>query len=386
LSIPLEQAVALLDRLEFKSEILSPGSEIRVSVPDHRVDCTGPHDLIEEIARIYGYDRIPHTPMLDEMPPQRGNPDLDLEELVRDVLVDAGLQEIVTYSMTTPAREAMVFAPGTPPDDRPYVTLANAISAERTHMRHTLLAAALDTLAANIRHHSTVALFEINKVYLVGEESSLPDEPRRLTIVITGPREPESWKGGDTTPMDFYDLKGVVEAVVNGLHIEAVRYEPADHPSYHPGRAARLFVGDQIAGSFGEIHPLVGEALDLPRQPVMAAELDFELLAKSARQMFRVRDVPRYPAVTEDLAVSVANDVPAAVVRAAILASGGDLLRSVSLFDVFKGEQIGLGKKSLAYRLTYQADDRTLTDAEVSKVRIHIIDHLRDELGAVLRG
>jgi phenylalanyl-tRNA synthetase beta chain len=130
----------------------------------------------------------------------------------------------------------------------------------------------------------------------------------------------------------------------------------------------------------------VGEALDLPRQPVMAAELDFELLAKSARQMFRVRDVPRYPAVTEDLAVSVANDVPAAVVRAAILASGGDLLRSVSLFDVFKGEQIGLGKKSLAYRLTYQADDRTLTDAEVSKVRIHIIDHLRDELGAVLRG
>jgi phenylalanyl-tRNA synthetase beta chain len=203
---------------------------------------------------------------------------------------------------------------------------------------------------------------------------------------MTGSRDPESWTGGDMTPMDFYDLKGVIETVIAALHLEGVRYEPGDHPSYHPGRAAKLVIGDQIAGSFGEIHPLVREAFDLPAQPVMAAELDYEALAKQARLMFRVSDVPRYPAVTEDLALIVSSDVPAAAVQAALVQSGGALLRSVSLFDVFKGEQIGSGKKSLAYRLTYQADDRTLTDAEVAQVRAGIVRHVQQSLGAVLRG
>ncbi|MGH2593396.1 MAG: phenylalanine--tRNA ligase subunit beta, partial [Anaerolineae bacterium] len=413
-SIPLKQIVRILESLEFKCEVRSPASNpakrgasslqphggasqsptssIRVTVPDHRLDCDGPDDLIEEIARLYGYDRIPRTAMNDEMPPQRSNVDLELEELVRDALVDAGLQEVVTYSMTTPAREAAIFPPGARPDpkgrssDRPYVTLTNPISAERTHMRHTLLASLLETVASNIRHHNAVAIFEINKVYLASEDGPLPDEPRRLAIALTGPREPASWQGGEAAPMDFYDLKGVIEAVVAALHVEAVRYEPGDHPTYTPGRAAKLFVGDGIVGTFGEIHPLVREAFDLPAQPVLAAELDFERLARNARHIYRVSDVPRYPTVTEDLAVIVNADMPAEAVRAAIAASGGELLRGVSLFDLFKGEQIGSGKKSLAYRLTYQADDRTLTDAEVAKVRAGIVRHLQEKLGATLRG
>ncbi|HEY4688140.1 MAG TPA: phenylalanine--tRNA ligase subunit beta [Anaerolineae bacterium] len=416
-SIPLKQIVKILQSLEFRCEVpdpvrktarrsqsatlapalrsgasagvRNPQSTIRVTVPDHRLDCTGPHDLIEEIARIYGYDRIPRTPMYDEMPPQHGNPDLELEELVRDALVDAGLQEVVTHAMTTPAREAMAFAPGTPPDDRPYVMIANPISAERTHMRHSLIAPLLDTLALNVRHHPTVAIFEIGKVYLASEDGPLPDEPRRLAIALIGPREPESWKGSDTAPMDFYDLKGVIEAVLDALHIDGVRYEPGDHPLYYPGRTAKLIVGDRVAGSFGEVHPLVRAAFDLstePAQSVLAAELDFERLAQHAQRMFRVSDVPRYPSVTEDLAVIVDKDVTAEAVRATILESGGTLLRSVSLFDVFKGEQIGSGKKSLAYRLTYQAADRTLTDGEVAQVRQTIVQHLKEKLRAVLRG
>jgi phenylalanyl-tRNA synthetase beta chain len=223
-------------------------------------------------------------------------------------------------------------------------------------------------------------------VYLASEDGPLPDEPRRLTIALTGPREAESWKGGDVTPMDFYDLKGIIEAVIDALHLEGARFEPSDHPSYYPGRAARLVVGENVAGSFGEIHPLVRDAFDLPAQPVLGAELDFELLARHARQTFRVSDVPRYPAVTEDLALIVIASAPAESVRAAIVESGGELLRSVSLFDVFKGEQIGSGKKSLAYRLTYQAGDRTLTDAEVAKARAGIVRHLQDKFGATLRG
>jgi phenylalanyl-tRNA synthetase beta chain len=416
-SIPLGQIVKILESLEFKCEVLGSASRrtrqpkpatrdtryatmvpvakrsgIRVSVPDHRLDCDGPDDLIEEIARVYGYDRIPRTPMSDEMPPQRGNADLELEEIVRDALVGAGLQEVVTHAMTTPTAERRVLAPGTPPDpkgrssDRPYVVLANPISAERTHLRHSLLASLLDTLVLNVRHHPTVMIFEIGKVFLASEDGPLPDEPRRLTIAMTGRREPESWQGGEAGLADFYDLKGVIEAALAALHIAAVRFEPSDHPSYYPGRAARLIVGDRVAGSFGEIHPLVRDAFNLPTQPVLAAELDFELLTQHARPLFRVRDVPRYPTVMEDLAAIVKDDVPAESVRAAIAESGGELLRGVSLFDVYRGEQIGSGRKSLAYRLTYQADDRTLTDAEVARLRAGIVRRLQETLGAVLRG
>jgi len=398
LSIPMRQIVRILESLEFTCEAIRAGAgrsetasrhpqrAIRVTVPDHRLDCAGPHDLIEEIARVYGYDRIPRTPMNDEMPPQRGNPDLDMEERARDALVEAGLQEVVTYSMTTPQREALIFPPGAPPDDRSYVTLANPLSAERTHLRHTLLASLLEVVASNVRHHATVVLFEIGKVYLASEDGPLPDEPRRLAIALAGPREPVSWKGGDNTPMDFYDLKGVVEALLAALHIENARYEPSDHPSYHPGRAAKLILDDRIAGSLGEVHPLVRQAFDIPVQPVLVAELDYEQLARSASRIYHVGDVSRYPAVTEDLALIVRHDLPADVARAAMVQAGGPLLRNVSLFDVYTGEQVGKGRKSLAYRLTYQANDRTLTDAEVAKVRTEIVRSLRESLGAVLRG
>ena len=407
-SIPLRQIVKILESLEFKCEVLESGAArsqqsrpairdrryairdaqyaIRVTVPDHRLDCEGQHDLIEEIARIYGYDRLPRTPMNDEMPPPRGNPDLELEERIRDALVGAGLQEVVTHAMTTPAAERRTLAPGTPPDDRPYVQIVNPISAERTHMRHTLLAPLLEAVSSNLRHHKSVSIFEIGKVYLASEDGPLPEEPRRLTIAMSGPREPESWKGGDVAPMDFYDLKGIVEWVLEMLHIDDARYEPAEHPTYTPGRTTRLVVGDRVVGSFGEVHPLVREAFDLTAQPVLAAELDYEALARHARQMYRVSDVPRYPAVVEDLAVIVDNRAPAEKVRAAIVESGGALLRGVSLFDAYRGEQIGSGKKSLAYRLTYQADDRTLTDAEVAAVRAGIVRHLQTALGATLRG
>ena len=155
-------------------------------------------------------------------------------------------------------------------------------------------------------------------------------------------------------------------------------------PTYYPGRTARLIVGDKPIGLLGQIHPLVREAFDLPDQPVLAAELDIEALAACAPESIRISDVPRFPAVTEDLALIVEDQVRADQVQAAIESVGG-LLKNARLFDVFKGEQIGVGKKSLAYRLTYQAD-RTLTDAEVAKVREQIVKWLREELNAVLRG
>ena len=383
--IEVELIAQILESLEFQSTIQSEKSEVLVTAPDHRTDISGPHDLIEEIGRIYGLDRITLTALHDELPPQRGNPGLEFEERVRDLLVNVGLNEVVAFALTTPQAEAKLL-PGERPDDRPYVTIANPISAERSHMRHTLLAGLLDIASGNVRHHDHVTVFSIDKVYLASEDGPLPDEPRRLAIVMTGPRQPGSWQKTDQAALDFFDLKGIVEAMLAGLRIAGARYEAAEHPSYYPGRTARLLAGERLIGTFGEVHPQVREAFDFPDQPVLAGEFDLEALAAAVSDVSAIADVPRFPAVSEDLALIVEDKVSAEQVLATIMAAGaGTALKTAQVFDVFKGEQIGSGKKSLAYRLKYQAD-RTLTDAEVAQIREQIVLRLREELNAVLRG
>jgi phenylalanyl-tRNA synthetase beta chain len=412
--LPAEEIVRILEALEFRCEIrsakgesevggqtsnltsdLRPPTSITVRTPDHRLDIgtgvVGQADLIEEIARIYGYERIPETQLADRLPPQRGNPALALEERTRDLLAIAGLQEIVTYSLTAPQRERRVLPAAAPPDDQPYVTLTNPIVSDRVVLRHTVLSGVLDVIAHNLRHHERLALFEIGPVYLMGEDDEgLPDEQRRLVIALTGPRDPLAWQGADRGPMDFFDLKGIVETLVAGLPLEGVSYaapEPeAQHPSYTPGRTARLLLDGQHAGWLGEVHPLVREQYDLPAgAAVFAADLDLELLLSRVNERFPVRPVPEYPPVKEDLAVIVDEAVPAARVHDLIAGAGGELLADVTLFDLYRGAQIGAGKKSLAYSLTYQAPDRTLTDAEVAKLRGKIVKRLQEELGATLR-
>lgn len=399
--IPVEEMVRILRALEFKIENADPTHSqfssldaqcLTVTTPEHRLDIEGEHDLIEEIARIYGYDRIPETLMADAMPPTHGNPELDFEERVRDLLVGAGLQEIVTYRLTTPEQEARAYAPGTPADDRPYVTLANPINPERTVMRHTLIGGALETLAANLRHHARVALFEIGAVFLPSEDGLLPEEKPRLAIAMSGARTEPSWRTGnaDGAPvMDFYDLKGVVESLLDGLHLGEVTYEATTHPTYYPGRTAAVRACDAqgtLLGLFGELHPRVREAWALPAdRPVLIADFDLEALHRAVPKDYAVRDVPRFPATIEDLAIVVNEDVPAVAVAQTIRQAGGALLRDVRLFDVYRGEQIGAGKKSLAYSLTYQAEDRTLTDKDVEKLRAKIIRAVEGRLGATVR-
>jgi phenylalanyl-tRNA synthetase beta chain len=406
IDLSLDEIRRILEALEFKCEVvaesanqrfgesahspLSNSQSLLVTVPDHRMDINtgvaGQADLIEEVARVYGYDRIPHTQFDDVMPPQRDNIPLMHEEKARDLLVEAGLQEVITYRLTTPMREALLQAGGAPPDDRPYVTLTNPISPERTSMRHSLLASVLEVMASNARQRDRIWLFEIGQVFLGSEEGPLPDEVRYLVIAMTGPREPESWKDADTSPVDFYDLKGIVESLLNGLHVSGGAFEPMEHPSYHPGRVARLRVNGEHVGMLGQLHPMVQEAFDLPGEaPVLAAEIDFEALSRHIPASHRIGPVPRFPAVRQDIALVVDQNVPAGQVQAAILAAGGPLLADVRLFDVYQGEQIGPGKKSLAYALTFQAEDRTLTDQEVAKVQAKIVSRLEKELGARLR-
>ncbi len=386
LSFSLAEIAGFLEPLEFRCEPVAADT-LRVTVPDHRLDCQYPADLIEEIARVYGYDRIPVIELADRLPPQRANRALELEEKVRDVLVGCGLQEVITYSLTHPAREAALI-PGQGGEAQPpaYVTIANPISPERVVMRRSLLASVLEAAAANLRFQPRVTIFEVGKVFIPAPDAELPDEPRRLAIVMTGPRQDRHWLASAEPDLDFFDLKGVVEALLERLHVTGACYEPADHPSFQPGRTARLRLGETEIGFLGEVHPRVREAFDLPERRVAAADLDLEALLSRVPPGWRVEPISVYPAVLQDLAVVVAEEVPAARVRDLILEAGGFLLKEARLFDVYRGEPVPPGKKSLAYALTFQAPDKTLHEAIVARQVQRIVQRLRQEVGAELRG
>ena len=389
----VKEVVELLESLEFGCEVISDDS-VRVTVPEHRLDCQYPADLIEEVARIYGYDRIPVTEMADRLPPQRANRDLDLEEEVRDVLSACGLQEVVTYSLTNLEREAALDPAQSAADlaAETYVALSNPISQERSVMRHSLLSTVLETAAANLRFRDRVEIFEVGKVFLLQAGEELPEEPYHLAAVMTGPRGGRHWQPTEGPDLDYFDLKGVVETLLARLHVTGVVYEKAQHPTLQQGRTARILVqgpsgaedGVEV-GYVGEINPVVREAFGLPAQRVAAAELDLDVLLSQVPASWFVDPISPYPAVLQDLAVVVDQEVPAAAVQDLIAKAGGFLLKDVSLFDVYEGDPVPEGKKSLAYALTFQAPDKTLRDAIVAKQVRRIVQRLKKELGAELR-
>ena len=399
IDLSAEEIAGLLRRLEF--EVKLGGETITAVAPDHRLDIgegvTGKADVIEEIARIYGYDRIPETRLADQLPPQIGNPMLVKEERVRDRLVVEGLQEIISYRLTTPGREARRIPVDSPPDDKPYVRLANPISADKAVMRHSVLASLLETAEHNARIRERLALFEIGPVFFVSEsgdsstgiDQGLPDELQRLAILLAGPRSLPAWQAADEGRMDFYDLKGLLSSLLEGLHIPDVHYEPGTAPTFHPGKCARILSGEKQLGVFGELHPQVRERYDWPAAfagtPLLAADLDMDMLLALVPALYEIIPVPEFPPVLEDLALVVDESLPAERVAELIRRTGGKVVRDILLFDVYRGEKIGVGKKSLAYGLTYQASDRTLSDKEVAGLRAHILRRLEQELGAKLR-
>ena len=387
LELSLAEIRALLERLEFT--IADKGTHLEVTAPEHRIDIEGSHDLVEEVCRMYGYDRLPATIMQDVLPPQRSNIALDKEERIRDTLVDLGLQEIITYRLTTPEDEAKLLV-STPaqPDDRPYVTLANPITVDRVALRHSLLASALSVAAQNSRFQERLALFEIGQIYLANEDGVLPDELRRLSLVLSGNREVPSWSGEeDPASYDFFDLKGIVEDMLSILHVRGLGIEPAGHPTFRPGRTARLMLFEKQLGIIGELHPLVVEAFDIRGEsPVIAAELDLEVLLPKIKDAFKVDPISPYPPVREDLALIVDRAMPASTVAEVLRKAGGFLLKELALFDVYTGPGIPEDKKSLAYHLTFQAPNKTLTDREMLRQRTRIISQAEQQLGAKLRG
>lgn len=357
---------------------------LRVTVPSHRQDVSIPADLAEEIGRVYGYDRMPHTLLEDELPPQRRNISLEGEEKVRDVLVGCGLTEVITYSMIDRRDEEKLLRTAAPAPQE-YVTVLNPLSAERGHLRRTLLPGLLNTARANLRFTDRVMIFEVGRVFHPRPAQTLPAEPRRVSALLIGPREPQSWQPHDAAPFGFFDLKGIVETLLARLELKEATWERGEHSALHSGRTARLRVAGQEVGLLGELHPLVRAAFDLPNLPVAVMELDLDVLLAGWGAAEPMADISTQPAIYEDLAIVVDDATPAAQVAGLIRQAGGKLLVDLRLFDVYRGGQIPAGKKSLAYSLTFQAPDRTLTDEEAHKVRARIIGRLERELGATLR-
>jgi len=304
---------------------------------------------------------------------------LRLRERVRDALVAAGMQEVITYPLVAVEELERVGQPdrGTPP-----LKIANPLSAERAYLRHTLRASLLASLADNQGHgEGPFRLFEVGRVFQ-SRPDDLPEEQEVAAGVLAGRRWPPSWLT-DNTPLDFYDAKGVVAAVLEGVGVAAV-YEPANDPSFHPGRCARIMVGDTLLGVVGEVHPTIRARFDLRFQPVSLFELHLdELLRVLPPETRRFKPLLRFPAAHRDLALVVAMDVAASRVMDTIVQHR--LVEHAELFDVYTGDKIPPATKSLAIHVYFQSPDHTLTAEEVDRSLQSLLRTLERQVGASLR-
>jgi phenylalanyl-tRNA synthetase beta chain len=391
--VPPDEARAILERLGFEIRDVTAGAsaEWEVTVPYWREgDVYREPDLIEEIARVYGLEKVPTTMPARREAIGRLTKEQQLVRRVEDELRDRGLYEVIAWSFTSPDTLAKLRL-----GELPALRLANAMSEDQSVMRPLLLPGLLDAARYNhARGRSDIALFESAHVYRpsVALEAHMdPDrspqgsfpamERHHLGALLTG-RGVRGWRT-PAAPVDFFRVKGLVQAILESSGVEWWA-EAGERPFLHPGRSASIVAGaeERKLGWIGELHPLVAREWDL--ENAAAFELDLELLAELAPGPAQFVPVSAFPPVIQDIAVVVPEEVPAGDVEAAIADGGGELLTGIQLFDVYRGEQIGAGNKSLAIRLEFQAPDRTLTDDEVAGVRALIEDRLA-ELGGRLR-
>ena len=398
-SYPADHVTNVLTSLGFdiplppQGERLGEGT-LRVTVPSWRLDVKQPADLVEEVARITGYDDLPVTlpegviPQTAAQPPE-WTQRMALEDHLRGVLKGAGFSEIVTYSLVSEAASRRVVVEEEEPFEAPSLLtapfieplkLANAMTEEQQYLRTTLLPSLLQVYDLNRRHTGQgLRFFEVGRVYWQ-RLSDLPEERKVLGLLAAGDWDAASWLG-KARPADFSDLHATVELVLRQCGLEP-SFAPAEHPSLQAGRAAEIRAGEELVGYAGELHPLVRERLDLPAASVLVAELDLEVMSRLGSGARRYTPIRRFPPVGRQLTVALDAGVPAERVREVIRAAGGDLLAEVELADVFA---LPDGRRSLSYSFSLQSDARTLTDEEANEVRDRIMEALGHELGAVQR-
>jgi phenylalanyl-tRNA synthetase beta chain len=374
--ISLEQRVKVLASLGFDCQEVGD-DELLVTVPYWRTDVRLSDDLVEEIARIVGYDELPTTLPSGAQPEYQPDPMRALRERVSQILVGCGMQEVITYSLTS----TEVMGKAVPQSQLTPLRVANPITAAQEYLRTTLRANLLAALAANEKHEEdSIRLFEEGKVYLP-REGDLPEERHMLAGVLSGPRLDRSWHG-EGGALDFFDAKGVVETVFERLGITA-NFEPTEDETLSPGKRAKIVVQGQSVGVLGELHLRVAESFDISSRSVYLFEIDLERLLPDALEPHKYRPIARFPVTLRDIALVIDEEIPSK--KANDIIQSCPLVVGVTLFDVYTGEQVPQGKKSLAYRILYQSPDRTLTDEEVNQAQGETLERLHRELGATLR-
>lgn len=381
--VPAAKMVDILRRLGFTVD--GQPDKYLVTVPTWRGDVSRPDDLSEEIARIWGYDKIPLTTPAGNAKAGTQSYTQTIADRTKDILTGLGYSEIITFSFAHPA----VFDKLNLPDDselRSAIPILNPITDDFPLMKTTLMGGVLQTVAGNLaRKNDDLRIYELGAVYRPHRLplAELPAEPPMLCGALCGKRTDLAWNQ-PRDMVDFYDAKGAVEALLEKLGITGYEVRPGEYAAMHPGKTALFLKNGELLGAAGEAHPKVLDAFSLGR-PVYLFELDIAQLVKHAVLIGAYRSLPRFPAVARDLAVIVPQAVAAGEAAAAIAAAGGELLAGVRLFDMYTGEQVPAGAKSLAFALTFQAPDRTLTDDEVEGHYGRIVAHLETALGAKLR-
>ncbi|HDF6770635.1 TPA: phenylalanine--tRNA ligase subunit beta [Staphylococcus aureus] len=367
--------VTIFNQLGFDTEIND--DVITVQVPSRRKDITIKEDLIEEVARIYGYDDIPSTlPVFEKVTSGQLTDRQYKTRMVKEVLEGAGLDQAITYSLVS-KEDATAFAM----QQRQTIDLLMPMSEAHASLRQSLLPHLIEAASYNVaRKNKDVKLFEIGNVFFANGEGELPDQVEYLSGILTGDYVVNQWQGKKET-VDFYLAKGVVDRVSEKLNLE-FSYRRADIDGLHPGRTAEILLENKVIGFIGELHPTLAADNDLKRTYVF--ELNFDALMAVSVDYINYQPIPRFPGMSRDIALEVDQNIPAADLLSTIHAHGGNILKDTLVFDVYQGEHLEKGKKSIAIRLNYLDTEETLTDERVSKVQAEIEAALIEQ-GAVIR-
>ncbi len=365
--IPTEDMVKIFNALEIAVDT----DKMTVTPPSFRPDLEGEADIAEEVARFYGYDKIPTTLLSGEATCGMKNDRQKAQDAIGESLNAQGMYEIYTYTFVSPSIFDKLNIPADS-DLRNVVKITNPLGEDTSVMRTTTIASMLEILARNYNYRNAAAkLYEIGKVFIpTGEE--LPNEPYKITMGMYGNK------------VDFYDIKGICESLFADLKVNKVKYEAVtDNPTFHPGRCAKITAGGKTLGIIGEIHPAVTRKFGI-ETPVYIGELDFESVFLNINTNIKFTELPKFPAVTRDIAVLVDKTTPVADIEEIIVRASKNL-ESVKLFDVYEGDKIPEDKKSVAYNIVYRAADRSLTGEEVQKSFDKAVRSLEHQLGAQLR-
>lgn len=372
----LEDIVKCFEQLGFKTE--NDNGNLTVYVPSRRKDIKIKEDLIEEVARIYGYDEIPSSlPVFEDVTSGHLTDRQAKTRIVKRAIEGAGLSEAITYSLISKAR-AKEFSVS----DRPNIELLMPMSEAHAVLRQSLLPHLIDATAYNVaRKNHDVFLYEIGRVFFGNGKGELPDEVEYLSGIMTGEYSGNQWQGKKEIT-DFYLAKGILDAVAEKLDIE-FGYQAAQIDGLHPGRTAQVLLNDEVIGFIGELHPQLAEDNDL-KQRTYVFELNYDKIMDVSVGYINYQPIPKYPGVTRDIALEVDTTVSAAELLSTIKANGGTIFKDAHVFDVYEGEHMEEGKKSVAIRIAYLDKDNTLTDEQVTAVHNQIVDALTAQ-GATIR-